>query len=197
MKGKLSPGRQDFLFSLLLHIPPSQNGDSADGDALAGHDVREPRGCPPWSLSYEEAPSYEDALAAYVSTPFVTREQFFRAGVLENPSSLVGRSYPLRRMTSLISVDMSLWMGQSHIVGGEPPPPPSSHINCLELSRVLKVLTYFLSLMKGTHGSESRQHSCIHESPRRCVLFQAAGISWEPPDMVSRKPTLYQRSLQT
>lgn len=64
---------------------------------------------------------------------------------------------PLGKVTSHVTVytDASLigWGGMchSHVVGGKWPQPPSLHINCLELSTVLKVLKHFAPLLRDKH----------------------------------------------
>ena len=73
-----------------------------------------------------------------------------------NPQTL-SAGVPLGRVTSYVTVytDASLtgWGGmcESQVVGGEWPPPPLPHINCLELSTVLKVLKHFAPKVAGRH----------------------------------------------
>ncbi|XP_034723628.1 uncharacterized protein LOC117942325 [Etheostoma cragini] len=73
-----------------------------------------------------------------------------------NPQTL-SSGVPLGRVTSYVTVymDASLtgWGGmcESQVVGGVWPPPPLPHINCLELSTVLKVLKHFTPMVTGRH----------------------------------------------
>lgn len=95
----------------------------------------------------------------------------------------VGRGSP-QDHTSHTSLRM--WeVCKSHEVGEKCSEPTSLHMNCLELSVVLKVLKHFTPLLKDKRLAVRTDNSGVYKSPRWCSLSSAAGNSRKPPAVVT------------
>ncbi|XP_028430855.1 uncharacterized protein LOC114553714 [Perca flavescens] len=138
MRARLSTPRQDALLSLLSRTTPCAKVSALSIMRLLGM----------MSAGYMVVPlGHIDPI----------RHKWRMLTIPPSLQSDLSAGVPLGRVTSYVTVytDASLtgWGGmcESQVVGGEWPPPPLPHINCLELSTVLKVLKHFPPKVAGRH----------------------------------------------
>ena len=161
MRAKLSSARLEALSSLLSHIAPRRTVTALSVMRLLGMMAASHVVIPLGLLHMRKLQRWFSRLRIdpvrqkrrMITVPPSLQSDLSYWG---NPRVLTA-GVPLGRVTSHVSVytDASLsgWGGmcQSQVVGGEWPEPPSLHINCLELSTVLKVLKHFASLLIDKH----------------------------------------------